>query len=272
MTNVSVVLYKTPLEQLERLLQCLYASERINKIYIIDNSPKRLPETSIFKDIRVEYIFNGRNLGYGKAHNIALRESCKDNIQYHLVVNSDIYFENGTIEKLEDYMSANTDVALLSPRVLYPDGRLQYLCKLLPRPSDLLLRRFLPEKMYKNRRATFELRQSGYNKIMNIPYLSGCFMLLRTEHVREIGFFDERFFMYPEDIDLTRRLHSRHQTLFFPDVQIVHDHQQASYHSLRMLLIHIVNLCRYFNKWGWIYDPERDETNSAVLRSVSKVL
>jgi GT2 family glycosyltransferase len=105
------------------------------------------------------------------------------------------------------------------------------------------------------------MRASGYNKIMNVPYLSGCFMFLRTEALKDVGLFDERFFMYPEDIDLTRRIHGKFRTVFFPEVSIIHHHAQSSYLNFRMLLIHIENMIKYFNKWGWIFDKERKKIN-----------
>ena len=100
---------------------------------------------------------------------------------------------------------------------------------------------------------------------MNIPYLSGCFMLLRTKAVQEARLFDERFFMYPEDIDLTRRIHQNYLTVFFPHVTIIHNHERGSYKSLKMLWIHIINMCRYFNKWGWFFDKERTLVNQITI-------
>ena len=91
-------------------------------------------------------------------------------------------------------------------------------------------------------------------------------MLLRCDTLREVGLFDERFFMYPEDIDLTRRIHAVAKTIFYPYVKVVHNHRRASYHSLRMTLIHIANMVRYFNKWGWFFDRARRRINRLTLR------
>ena len=110
------------------------------------------------------------------------------------------------------------------------------------------------------------MRTSGYDKIMNIPYLSGCFMLLRTKAVQQAKLFDERFFMYPEDMDLTRRIHRNYLTVYFPQATIIHNHEKASYKSLKMLWIHAVNMCRYFNKWGWFFDKERDLFNNTAIQ------
>ena len=91
------------------------------------------------------------------------------------------------------------------PKVYYPNGELQYLCKLIPTPFDLMFKRFLPSSIVERRMIKFQLRFTKYNKIMNVPYLSGCFMFFRISALQDIGLFDERFFMYPEDIDITRR-------------------------------------------------------------------
>jgi GT2 family glycosyltransferase len=100
---------------------------------------------------------------------------------------------------------------------------------------------------------------------MDVPYLSGCFMLFRTSALKKIGLFDERFFMYPEDIDITRRMNAQFRTLFFPSATIVHDHAKESYKSKKMLWIHLTNLIKYFNKWGWVYDAERKKVNAHTL-------
>jgi GT2 family glycosyltransferase len=103
---------------------------------------------------------------------------------------------------------------------------------------------------------------------MFVPYLSGCFMLLRQSALQEIGLFDERFFMYPEDIDLTRRMAERYETIYFPEVSVVHEHGAASYKSVRMLIVHVYNLVKYFNKWGWINDPIRERLNQRTLKNL----
>jgi hypothetical protein len=104
---------------------------------------------------------------------------------------------------------------------------------------------------------------------MDVPYLSGCFMALRVEALRKIGLFDERFFMYPEDIDLTRRMAECYRTTYFPKVRVVHDHARESYRNYRMLWVHIKNMIIYFNKWGWIYDQSRQKINSRTGRNIS---
>jgi len=148
----------------------------INRIYLIDNSPTDILSCLASLDSRIEYIFNNANLGFGKAHNIALKRSIEENIPYHLVLNPDVYFEKGGLEELYNFMEANKDVELVMSKVLYPDGNIQYLCKLLPTPLDLFGRRFLNfgpfKKIVEKRNEVYELRFTGYDKIMELPYLS----------------------------------------------------------------------------------------------------
>lgn len=265
MLNVSIVLYRPDWEQVSALTHALLQSQRVNRVYWIDNSPQAAEQLPLQSE-RIQYQHNPTNLGYGAAHNIAIRESIYDNIPFHLVINPDIVLDAKELDRMLDFVSQNPLVGSLMPKVTYPNGQLQYLCKLLPTPLDVFGRRFLPASWIAKRNHQYEMRASGYDKIMNIPYLSGCFMLLRTEAVKQARLFDERFFMYPEDMDLTRRIHRHYLTVYFPHATIIHNHEKASYKSLKMLWIHMVNMCRYFNKWGWFRDKERQLFNDTAIR------
>ena len=265
MINCSVVLYHNSVAEITSLVENLRQSEVVGKIYLIDNSPKL---DACFNKLTDNYIFTGKNIGYGAAHNIAIRKTMEQNLPYHLVINPDISFAPSILSDIVDFMNNNSDIGLLMPKIFYLSGEIQYLCKLIPTPFDLIFRRFLPKRWTQKRTEKFELRSSGYNRVLNVPYLSGCFMFLRTEAIRKVGLFDERFFMYPEDIDLTRRIHRHFRTVFYPDVSIVHFHTQSSYVNARMLIIHIVNMIKYFNKWGWVFDKERRKVNNEILKQL----
>lgn len=264
--NVSLVTYKSNRDTVEHVINCSLKSNLVKKFYIIDNSPTDEFFEFTTLDRRINYISNSKNIGFGKAHNIAIMRSIKENVKYHIVLNPDIYFNENVIDELYDYMEANPDVGLVMPKILYPSGETQYLCKLLPTPFDLIFRRFLPfEKLKEKRNNTYELRFTGYNKIMNVPYLSGCFMFLRTKALEDVGGFDERFFMYLEDTDLSRRLHKKYKTIFYPHVCVYHEFAKGSYKSKKLLLIHLMSAIAYFNKWGWFFDKDRDTINKNFL-------
>ncbi len=267
MLNVSIVIYKHTLAEIVPLVETLRKSEVVSTVFLVDNSPSKNTE---FNELGVNYLFNNRNLGYGKAHNIAIKQTISKSIPYHLVLNPDIAFEPEILLEIATYMNNNPKIGLLMPKILYPTGEIQYLCKLIPTPFDLIFRRFLPESWTCRRTARFELRDAGYDQIMDVPYLSGCFMFLRTDAIRRVGMFDRQFFMYPEDIDLSRRMHRKFRTVFYPNAQAVHNHAQGSYVSGRLLFIHIVNMIRYFNKWGWVFDKERRAVNNETLQRLKR--
>ncbi len=264
--SASIVLYKSGNEVRQTIGSFLNTSLSV-KLFLIDNSPTDTLNSKLadfISDKRVHYVFNNRNLGYGAGHNIALRESIHTS-KYHLILNPDISFTKGTLEKLYNFAEQYPDIGLIIPKVIYPNGTVQFVCKLLPTPLDLLFRRFLPNALLGERMERFELRKSGYNKIFEAAYIHGCFMFLRTEALKKVGLFDERFFMYPEDIDLTRRIHQQYRTIFYPEVEIVHEHAKGSYKSLKLFWIHITNMIKYFNKWGWVFDSERKKVNRKIL-------
>lgn len=269
--NGSIVLYQNDEELLKKAIESFLNTSMSVKLYLIDNSPTDELKYLSKIDERIEYSFNGKNLGFGVAHNIALQKSMDDNVPYHLVLNPDIYYDAGVIEELLEYMDKNPDVANVMPKVYYPDGRLQRLCKMLPTPMELIVRRFIPfasivEKMNKK----FELHSSGYDKEMNIPSLSGCFMLLRTSHLKEVGLFDKNIFLHMEDLDLNRRLHMKYRTMYYPHTSIVHVHAKESHKRRDHLILHIKSTIYYFNKWGWFFDTDRRKINRELLKRIQR--
>ncbi|MBE3605342.1 glycosyltransferase family 2 protein [Campylobacter sp. RM13119] len=270
--NGSIVLYNNDVELLKKAINSFLNTELEVKLYLIDNSPTDNLKYLSSIDPRIEYIFNDANLGFGKAHNVAIRKSIENEVKYHLVLNPDVYFEKSVLEELCGYMQSHHDVANIIPKTFYPDGRLQYLCKLLPTPAGLVVRRFISsDKLIKKVNKKYELRDFNYDKILNTPFLSGCFMFLRVECLKEVGLFDENIFMYMEDIDLNRRLHKKYKTIFYPNVSIVHVHAQESYKRKALLMSHVKSAVYYFNKWGWFFDGFRKNKNKEVIRLIKKI-
>ncbi|MDB5729703.1 MAG: glycosyltransferase family 2 protein [Noviherbaspirillum sp.] len=271
--SCSVVCYRNTPIQIAQVLKSLAASGGGSppleiRVTLIDNSPtNKLAEVA--REFNAAYIHLPQNPGFGAAHNLAIAESIASNAQYHLVLNPDTHFAGNVIPALVAYLEEHHDVGLIMPDIRYPDGSQQHLCKLLPAPYDLLMRRFSP-KLYEcsGRLARYELHESGYNKLMNVPALSGCFMLLRAAVLREVGGFDERFFMYLEDVDLSRRIGRIARTVYFPYVSITHEYVKGSYRNWKLTAYHICSAIRYFNKWGWFSDREKKQINNATLREI----
>lgn len=262
--SASVVMYNSIVKDITCIIDSFTAVPGNNKLYLIDNS--ETDSSEIYSGFeKVEYIHNKKNVGFGAAHNLAMHKSIEGNYDYHFIMNPDVTFEPEVLTAICDYMQKDCKVGAVVPKVLYENGDTQYLCKLLPTPVDLFIRRFLPDQFTRKRQHTFELRGTGYNKIMEVPFLSGCFIGLRRKTIEQCGMFDERFFMYGEDIDFSRRINEQFKTVFYPYVSIVHGYEAASYKSLKMLKIHTQSIILYFNKWGWFFDERRKQTNKKIL-------
>ncbi|GHT97343.1 glycosyl transferase family 2 [Spirochaetia bacterium] len=271
MITAAISITNTPKQQLYRLLECIKMAD-IDFVYVVDNSYNdyyRIVEKE-FENIR--YIYS-ENFGYGANHNIALRAALDVGSDFHIILNPDIYFEPDVIPSLLHYMNENDNTVYILPKVLYQDGEIQYLCKLLPTPFDLLARRFLPNKsIFKQLNEKYCLKSFGYNKEINPPCLSGCFMFLRMSAIKEYNiFFDEQYFLYCEDFDFIRRLHRIGKTIYYPNVSIIHDHAKQSYKSRKWLFVHIKSVITYFNKWGWFFDIERKNMNRQILNELKEI-
>ena len=271
--SASLVLYKNdPHDVLDAVKSFLDTDLKV-KIYVVDNSPTPFLGSilEILKDKRIEYIYNdGKNLGFGKAHNIAI-EKIIDKSKYHLILNPDVWFYRGTLEKLYDFMEKNPHVGQVMPKVLYPNDKIQKLCRRLPSPIDLFGRRFLPGSLKKyldERLKKYQCEDIGYEEIADIPALSGCFMFVRTEVFKEVGMFDDEFFMYMEDYDLCRRIGLKYDTIYYPEAKIYHKYGKHSYQDKKLLMVHMKSALKYFQKWGWFIDPYRDLKNISAGRVV----
>lgn len=270
MISASIVLYNTPLEQIRDAVKS-YAPSEDRQLYIIDNSEEIHKEYGFLKEMEnVEYIFNNKNIGYGGAHNIGIQKALKNHAEYHIVMNPDISFEPCIIDKMRSYADGHSDVVYILPKVVDTEGELQYLCKRLPTPFDLIFRRFFPSVgPVRKMNDRYILKASGYDRIINPPCLSGCFMFLKVKALENHNLrFDDAFFMYCEDFDLIRRLHCVGKTIYFPDVQIVHAHARESYKSAKMLKAHMKSAILYFNKYGWFWDKERRRMNKRILEEL----
>lgn len=264
MIAVSIVTYHTPDRMLKNCLSSL-ANKLVGRIVVVDNSSDASTRRLVEGYGGVEYLANP-NVGYGRAHNIPMAESVERGYDYHLVLNPDVSFDPEVISRLCEFLDANRSIAMAQPAMKRPDGSDVEGARMLPTPLDLIARRFLPRFMFRRRRERYLLRHLSKKEPFRVPYVQGSFMMIRCSALKETGLFDPRYFMYPEDIDLSRRLDERYGVACVPGIVITHDHAAGSYRSLSLLKVHIINMCRYFNKWGWWHDPIRRRLNS-LLRS-----
>lgn len=267
MVNLSIVTYNTNLEDLEKLIKSFRTFIRTKyKIFIIDNSKSNSLEGFCKEFDFVDYIHNPSNPGFGAAHNIAIQKSVDEGIKYHFIVNPDIYFSEDVITTMVKFMEAHAEIGMMMPQILNEDSSIQNLPKLLPSPFSILLRKFKkPAFLYDTFINKYELRNVPHDLMYEAPILSGCFTLLNLSAIKEVGVYDDRFFMYFEDWDLSRRMNQKYKTLYFPKVSVYHGYESGANKSKKLFKIFLQSAIYYFNKWGWFFDIERRKVNKKTL-------
>lgn len=200
----------------------------------------------------VSALKSSTNTGFGAGHNVAI---AKAESTYHLVLNPDVLLKPDALEGAIRFMQDNADVGMLAPRVFTPDGKQSYLCRRYPSVFDLILRGFAPcwlKRRFRKRLDHYEMRDVTQSEpVLDIPIASGCFMLFRTELLRRLGGFDERYFLYFEDYDICMRMHGIASIAYVPSVDITHSGGNTAGKGSRHIAIFVTSAVRFFSRWGW---------------------
>ncbi len=267
----SVVLYNSDYSDIEKYIAQYFEKSVNQKLVFVDNSEEDKIKNYInnfasVNNYNISYIFSEDNLGYGKGNNLAINEYIGQS-KYFLISNLDIEFTIKDIEELIDEAEKLKDFGIIMPKISYRNGKNQYACRLLPTPINLFGRRFLKfMKNYIEKMDYFyEYKFSDYKVDMDVPYLSGCFMFTKYDNLIKENGFDKRYFMYMEDVDLSRRLF-KYTNRYIANIEVFHDFKKESHKNKKMTLAHIKSAVQYFNKWGWIFDSERNKINKEMVR------
>jgi len=203
---------------------------------------------------KVKLIHSGGNIGFGVAHNKIL-EVMENEFpsKYHCVVNPDVIIRDDIVSTMVDYLEdeKNSDVVQLSPRICFPDGRSQILGKRNPHFIYLFASRMRGEEpgFLLSR---YAMLNEDYSKPFEIWNATGCFMFFRSDAFKEVGGFDDRYFMYFEDCDITREMRKLGKVLFFPHAIVYHVWARDSKRNTKLKIIHITSMLKYYLKWRTI--------------------
>jgi GT2 family glycosyltransferase len=192
------------------------------------------------------------NRGYGAGHNSVLLQAASD---LHLVLNPDVELAGDALATGIGYLAAEPAVVLLAPAARGPSGAVEYLCKRHPSALVLLVRASGQDwlrRLFRSRIDHYELRElDAAAGPVEVPLVSGCCMLMRTAAVQAAGGFDEAYFLYFEDFDLSLRLARRGRVLFHPAVRIVHHGGYAARKGWRHVRLFLAGARRFFGQHGW---------------------
>ena len=217
-------------------------------VFVIDNASTdyTVAVAEQFMNDRIELIRLDRNIGFGAAHNLVLdRVSSK----YHVVINPDIELNNDVIADMSHYLDTNKNIVMISPKVLGLDGKLQILPKRDPKMIYLISRRIGVGFLGRYRKE-YEMDECDPNSIFDIQFATGCFMFMRTEFLKKIGGFDERYFLYFEDADLSRAIRKYGRIEYNPYFVVRHRWERGGAKHFKLMMIQIMSMLKYRKKWG----------------------
>jgi GT2 family glycosyltransferase len=225
-------------------------------IVVIDNHSSD-SSSAILREYERKYSFIAHvqyysNQGFAKAHNQVI-STLKS--RFHVICNPDISLATDIFTPLIDFMEANPRIGICCPKFLNSDNTLQPLNRRLPTVLDLVLRRLVPDALklfFKKRLESYDMRDVGYTHSCGVPFVSGAFMFCRTEVLKAVAGFDERYFLYFEDADLSRKVQEHgYRTVYYPNVFVTHAWERLAHKTWLGTWLFLKSAYKYFRKWGF---------------------
>lgn len=245
--SASIVLYKEGLGTLQKTINCFLETPLQKKLFLVDNSPTDILKKE-FTHPEIIYIFMGGNSGFGKGHNVVI-EKLRKQSAYHLVLNPDVFFQPQVIPNLIQKLENDVALSMISPKVVYPNGDLQYTCRKYPTVLGMLFRRAGVFKRVVQKR---EYRNLDLSKSFYPDFIHGCFLLFKTDDFIEVNGFDPRYFLYMEDADICKKIDEINKLkMYDPSETVEHIHRKGSAKKIKLFYNHLVSAYKYFKKWGF---------------------
>lgn len=250
-----------------QLLNCLNSIGRSQpsglnyEIIVVDNNSGDDLSELTYSQLPLKVVISPKNLGMGGGNNLGIQQAAGD---YILVLNPDTVITGEAISILWHDLAANPNVGLVGPKLLYPDGALQFSCLHFPGFFIPVLRRTFLGDYFKSSRDYFTMTSFDHRSRQEVDWLMGSCLMFKKEIKQRTGLiltprFDERYFMYFEDTDLARQFKAAGLAVIYnPAAVVVHDHRRASarypwYQAVfldRLVWYHISSWFKYFLKWG----------------------
>ncbi len=228
------------------------------EIIVVDNnSEDNIGEILAWQYPDVVFIPNPVNVGMGAGNNVGIRRARGE---YIVVMNPDTIAFKDTFTRLHAFLEAHPRVGLAGPKQFNPDRSVQdsaYRWHSLLMP---LYRRTFLGRLSSTRRSVAHFLMHDYDKkeARDVDWVLGSCLFIRAKALREVGLFDERYFLYFEETDLCRRFWEKQwRVVYFPDARIIHNHDRASarqpwytFFMSRMARNHVRSWFLYLFKWG----------------------
>lgn len=204
----------------------------------------------IREDQKVEVLCRTENGGFGTGHNtvLSLLQS-----RVHFILNPDIQLTADTLSDLADWMAQHPGVVMARPALTFPDGRPQRLPLRRCSVRAMVYRQLPCLKFWAKYNERYLMADKDLTKPTEIEFCTGSFSAVDTAVFKAVGGFDEDYFMYVEDADLTQKMRTRGKAYLVPQYTAIHAWHRAAHRSLKPFLWQLRSLLRYFSKWGFAW-------------------
>ncbi len=245
--KLSIVTLHTDDKLIFNTLSSVYKSVKTPFEYIlVDNNKnkERLEHIGkVFTNIKI--LQNPKNYGYARGINRGLREAKGE---FVLALNPDILVFEETIDAMVQYMEQHKEIVIIGPKLLNADHSLQFSCRRYPKLSTIVFRRGILNQIFQKRKVEYEMHDFDHKEILDVDWMCGGFLLIRRDLFDKIGYFDEFFFLYFDDVDFCRRAKKIGRIVYYPLVEAIHSASYESKKKFVPFLIHIKSMIYYFIK------------------------
>lgn len=256
--SIIILNYKT----LGLIKNCLKAIKDLSlpynyEIIVVDNNSND-GSVEFLKEhyFDIKLIESKENLGFSKGNNLGIKESQG---KYILILNPDILILSKAVEKMFQFMEDHAQAGLIGPKLLNPDGSLQYSCSRWPDWRLPFYRRTFLTKTGKGKKWVDDYLMKDWNHRSNkkVDWLYGACLMVRRKAKEEVGLLDERYFMYMEDLDWCRRFWQKDWAVWYlAEAEVIHYHQRESAIGTGFLgvfkksgRVHLQSWLKYYLKW-----------------------
>jgi GT2 family glycosyltransferase len=237
-------------DYLQRCLESLLGQPSTTPLHtvVVDNASDDQDFSKLeraFPD--VHFILNEENRGFSVACNQGLRYRTAD---FYLLLNPDCVVKDGAIDRTFDYLAQQPWIGIVGCRVNNPDGTLQLACRRrIPRPSVALGKLFGLAKVFPQNRhlSAYNYGDVTPNEAHEVEAVSGSFLMFRRELLETVGYLDENFFLYGEDLDFCfRATQAGWKVYYYPEAVITHFKRVSSTRRPKTSNYHFHNAMEIF--------------------------
>ena len=222
--SIVIVSYNSR-EYTERCLKSIYDNVKglSFEVICVDNGSKDGSADMIRKKFPQVVLYESRlNIGYSRGNNLGLRMSAG---RYAVLLNRDTVILPGALETVIEFMERNRDAGAASPKLLNPDGSIQYCVRTLPDIKTAVFQSLGWHKLFPRSRITARYYRTDldYEKVLSVDSIGTTCYAIRREVLERVGFLDEAFFMYNVDLDYNKRIKDAGFNIYYlPEARIIH--------------------------------------------------